>query len=194
MSKLSNDSPPQYESHYQSQDNILITVIQNEKNLSGNGREKWMIWIPDSKSFSIAHFKDLEPQEQYTRPWKLQIQVIEGTDVFPSYPGDMETSQKPASLRLLGSTASCESLLFLYESPDEALWRGKNIILVFACVICLYLLLYQYQTSTLWYIVHRILQQRERGLTLFITHDELLAIWFIGHEVVATLTKSLISY
>lgn len=31
MSKLSNDSPPQYESHYQSQDNILITVIQNER-------------------------------------------------------------------------------------------------------------------------------------------------------------------
>lgn len=31
MSKLSNDSPPQYESNYQSQDNILITVIQNEK-------------------------------------------------------------------------------------------------------------------------------------------------------------------
>ena len=35
MSKLSNDSPPQYESHYQSQDNILITVIQNEKTLPG---------------------------------------------------------------------------------------------------------------------------------------------------------------
>lgn len=31
MSKLSNHSPPQYESHYQSQDDILITVIQNER-------------------------------------------------------------------------------------------------------------------------------------------------------------------
>lgn len=31
MSKLSNDSPPQYEPHHQSQDNILITVIQNER-------------------------------------------------------------------------------------------------------------------------------------------------------------------
>lgn len=30
MSKLSNDSP-QYESHYQSQDDILIIVIQNER-------------------------------------------------------------------------------------------------------------------------------------------------------------------
>lgn len=31
MSKLPNNSPPQYESHHQSQDNILITVIQNER-------------------------------------------------------------------------------------------------------------------------------------------------------------------
>lgn len=33
MSKLSDDLPPPYESHHQSQDNILITVIQNERRL-----------------------------------------------------------------------------------------------------------------------------------------------------------------
>lgn len=39
MSQLSNDSPPQYESYYQSQDNILITVIQNEKSFREWGRK-----------------------------------------------------------------------------------------------------------------------------------------------------------
>lgn len=39
MSKLPNDSPPQYESHHQSQDNILITVIQNERRRRELGRK-----------------------------------------------------------------------------------------------------------------------------------------------------------
>ncbi|CAG7948998.1 unnamed protein product [Penicillium olsonii] len=50
MVKLSDDRPPQYEPHHQSHDNILITVIQNER----RGRKwarKWDDFDPKAQNF-----------------------------------------------------------------------------------------------------------------------------------------------
>lgn len=59
MSQLSDGSPPQYESHHQSQDNILITVIQNEKSFREWARKMRDLNLKVEKFFESSTEGDL---------------------------------------------------------------------------------------------------------------------------------------